>query len=127
MREQLRRPVGNQVTEPDQPAFLFACHFARSTKPSRKRCMNGNNRASEAFIWHRKSLSAGFCQMISANDYGRRMAALHRAEAVRGHNGAPLSRLAEVALARRCAARPGSGGVDPVAASKMSRAWLLQA
>ena len=65
--------------------------------------------------------------MISAQDYRRRMAALARAEAVRGSNGAPLSRLAEVSLARRCAAAPMAAGVDPVAASRSDRAWLLRA
>ena len=55
------------------------------------------------------------------------MAALARAEAVRGSNGAPLSRLAEVSLARRCAAAPMAAGVDPVAASRSDRAWLLRA
>jgi hypothetical protein len=65
--------------------------------------------------------------MISANDYRRRMAALMRAEAVRGAAGAPLSRLAEVALARRCVTAPAAGGVDPVAASHSDGAWLLRA
>jgi hypothetical protein len=65
--------------------------------------------------------------MISAQDYRRRMAALMRAEAVRGAAGAPLSRLAEVALARRCVTAPAFGGVDPVAASHSDGAWLLRA
>ncbi|WP_152569576.1 MULTISPECIES: hypothetical protein [Sphingomonas] len=65
--------------------------------------------------------------MINAQDYRRRMAALERAEAVRGINGSPLSRFAEISLARRCAAAPVLGGVDPVAASRSDGAWLLQA
>ncbi|URD60459.1 hypothetical protein M8312_11795 [Sphingomonas sp. KRR8] len=65
--------------------------------------------------------------MISAQDYRRRMAALARAEAVRGAGGAPLSRFAEVSLARRCTAVPAAGGVDPVAASHSDGAWLLRA
>ena len=65
--------------------------------------------------------------MISAKDYRRRMAALARAEAVRGGNGAPMSRFSEVSLARRCAAEPVGAGVDPVIASQHQGAWLLQA
>lgn len=65
--------------------------------------------------------------MINAVDYRRRMAALARAEAVRGSTGAPLSRLAEVSFARRCTATPAVGGVDPVAASRSDGAWLLRA
>lgn len=64
--------------------------------------------------------------MISTQDYRRRMAALARAEAVRGGDGRPLSRLAEVALARRCAERPAGPGVDPVAASRATVPWLLR-
>jgi hypothetical protein len=65
--------------------------------------------------------------MISAQDYRRRMAALVRAEAVRGDNGAAVSRFSEVALARRCAAEPVAAGVDPVVASQNKGAWLLRA
>ena len=65
--------------------------------------------------------------MISTQDYRRRMAALARAEAVRGLEGAPVSRFAEVSLARRCAAAPSRSGVDPVIASRTTGAWLLQA
>lgn len=65
--------------------------------------------------------------MISAQDYRRRMAALARAEAVRGGNGEPVSRFSEVALARRCSAEPVVAGVDPVIASQQTGAWLLQA
>jgi hypothetical protein len=71
-------------------------------------------------------VKAGFV-MVSAQEYRRRMAALMRAEAVRGATGAPLSRFAEVALARRCVMSPASGGVDPVAASHSDGAWLLRA
>ena len=65
--------------------------------------------------------------MISTQDYRRRMAALMRAEAVRGAAQSPLSRFAEVSLARRCASAPASGGVDPVAASQSDGGWLLRA
>jgi len=65
--------------------------------------------------------------MISTQDYRRRMAALARAEAVRGQAGAPVSRFSEVALARRCAAAADCSGVDPVIASRTTGAWLLQA
>jgi len=65
--------------------------------------------------------------MINAQDYSRRMAALARAEAVRGHDGGPLPRFSQVAMARRCVADPARAGVDPVVASRTKGAWLLQA
>ncbi|MCW3798052.1 hypothetical protein OMW55_09575 [Sphingomonas sp. BN140010] len=65
--------------------------------------------------------------MISAQDYRRRMAALVRAEAVRGGDGVPVSRFSQVSLARRCAAEPVGAGVDPVIASQHKGAWLLRA
>jgi len=65
--------------------------------------------------------------MISAQDYRRRMAALARAEAVRGTAGRPLPRFAEVSLARRCAAAPPGTGVDPVAVSKADGGLFFRA
>jgi hypothetical protein len=65
--------------------------------------------------------------MISAKDYSRRMAALARAEAVRGSDAGPLPRFSQIAMARRFAAEPARAGVDPIAASRTEGAWLLQA
>jgi hypothetical protein len=64
------------------------------------------------------SLSSGPLDMISTQDYRRRLASLARAEAGRSPSRAPQG-FSAVAFARRCASRPDlPGAVDPVAASR---------
>jgi len=55
------------------------------------------------------------------------MAALARAEAVRGTSSRPLPRFAEVSLARRCAAEPLVTGVDPVVVSQADGGLFFRA
>ena len=67
--------------------------------------------------------------MINTSEYRRRMSALARAEATRGRDGQPIPRLSLVSLARRFeqGSSPETGGVDPIAASKVDRwPWMLR-
>jgi hypothetical protein len=89
--------------------------------------MAAEQRAGERIVTAAEVLSVGTSLMISARDYSRRMAALARAEAVRGNDGGPIPRFSQVAMARRYSAEPARAGVDPIAASRTKGAWLLQA